>query len=275
MAKIQTFSHLSKLRANEALAFGRAAETKIVELGAEALKIAPLFTVFQSCLQTMDDSIANIRKSAYTPEMKQADTGRDYSQSATLGQINIFQHHYDPVLRNHAITLYPVYNFFKNKTQISFEEQTGVTDNLVQELESDKYKEAVAALGLAGWVADLKAKNQICKNLSTTRIAESGERNTSPKLEESRKLFEKAYKDLVTRLNALAEVNGDTEYLTLFSWWNALIDRYRLLLSNRLGAGKGGTTSKGEDDRPVITPDVTPGGGESGGGGEDDRPVIE
>lgn len=272
MAKIQTFSHLSKLRANEVLAFGRAVETKIVELGAETLKIAPLFTIFQSCLQTMDDSVANIRKSAYTPEMKQADTGRDYSQSATLGLINIYQHHYDPDLQKQAITLYPVYNFFKNKTQIGFEEQTGVADNLVQELESDKYKAAVESLGLKGWVADLKAKNQVCKNLSTTRIAETGERNTSPKLEESRSLSEKAYKDLVTRLNALAEVNGDAEYLALFSWWNALIDRYRLIISNRLGAGKGGTTSKGEDDRPVITPDDTPSGG---GGGEDDRPVIE
>lgn len=272
MARIQTFAPIVKLRSNEVLTFGRAVETKIEELGADTLKITSVFTPFKTALQVLDDSIVRIRKSAYTPEMTQADNERDYSQSGTLGQIDIFQHHYDPTLRNYAISLLPLYDAFKGKTRLGFEEQTGVANNLVQELESDKYKAAVEALGLKGWVADLKAKNQVCKNLSTTRIAETGERNTSPKLEASRNLFEKAYKDLVTRLNALAEVNGDAEYLTLFSWWNALIDRYRLIISNRLGAGKGGTTSKGDDDRPVITPDDTPGGG---GGGEDDRPVIE
>ncbi|MCS2894607.1 DUF6261 family protein [Parabacteroides faecis] len=266
MANIQTFAPITRLRSNELLTFGRAIETKIEEAGADTLQIAPIFTIYQTTLQEVDDSIMRIRKSTYTPEMTAADNERDYTQSGLLGQIDIFQRHYDPTLKAHAVSLYPVYNAFKGKTQISYEEQTGVTDNLIQELESDKYKAAVAALGLTGWVADLKTKNQVCKTLSATRITETGTRNTSPKLEESRKLFQKAYKDIVTRLNALAEVNGDTPYLALFAWWNALIDRNRTLISNRLGAGKGGNTSKGDNDRPVITP-------EEGGGG--DRPEIE
>lgn len=268
MANIQTFGPITKLRSNELLTFGRAIETKIIEAGAETLKIAPLFSIYQTTLQDVDDSILRIRKSTYTPEMTAADNGRDYTQSGLLGQIDIFQHHYDPTLKAHAVSLKALRDAFKGKTQISYEEQTGVTDNLIQELESDKHKAAVAALGLTGWVADLKDKNQICKNLSATRITETSTRNTSPKLEESRRLFEKAYKDVVTRLNALAEVNGDAPYLALFAWWNALIDRNRTLLSNRLGAGQGGSTSNGNNDRPVITP-------EEGGSGGGDRPEIE
>lgn len=278
MAEIQKFGTKNKLRSNELLTFGRAIETKINELDAEKLNITSVFTPYKVTLQEMDDSIVRIRRSALTPEMNNQDRDRDYSQSAVLGTIDISQHHYDPVVKDYALSMTPLYNAFKGKTQVSYEEQTSIVDNLIQELESEKYKAAVQALNLTGWVNDLKAKNEACKKLSTNRISESGTRNTSPKLKESRTAYNKAYNALVKRLNSLAEVNGDKDYLELFAWWNALIDRYRILLSNRLGAKKGGTTSKGDKDTPIVPPvddNDDDDDNKGGGGGGDDRPEIE
>lgn len=278
MAEIQKFGTKDKLRSNEILTFGRAIEAKINELGVEKLNIASVFTPYKVTLQEMDDSIVRIRRSALTPEMNNADIERDYSQSGVLGNISLDQHHYDPVIRAYAVSLLPLHDAFVNKTKISYEEQTSVADNLIQELESEKYKAAVQALNLTGWVNDLKAKNEACKKLSTNRISESGTRNTSPKLKESRTAYNKAYNALVKRLNSLAEVNGDKDYLELFAWWNALIDRYRILLSNRLGAKKGGTTSKGDKDTPIVPPvddNDDDDDNKGGGGGGDDRPEIE
>ena len=80
----------------------------------------------------------------------------------------------------------------------------------------------------------------------------------------TRPIYEKAYNALVEKLNALALVKGDDKYAELFAWWNARIDHYRVVISDSLGAGKGGKTSTGTTCPPSS-------GGSSGG----DRPEIE
>lgn len=265
MAKIQTFSPKTRLKSNEILTFGRALETKLLEsVFADSSSIAKQFTAFKDTLQAMDDSMIAGGKSMPTPEMTAADKHRDQMQTGTTGQIRIFTNHFDPVKKARALHLMLMADKYKNTTQKSYEEQTSITTNFIQEAESDTYKADVEALGLTEWIAELKKANNECAKLSSQNIAESGTRKTMPKLADTRPLFEEAYDNLVKRFNALAEVNGDTDYLELFAWWNALIDRYRLLLSNRLGAGKGGSTDNGASNRPD---DNT-----GGSGGEEERP---
>ena len=95
------------------------------------------------------------------------------------------------------------------------------------------------------------------------RRIESGQRNTPQKSEETRPAFYAAYDALVEALNALALVNGDSKYLELFTWWNAMIDEFRVSVSLRLGKGKGGKTDGGNSNRP--NPDAGGGDGESDG----------
>ncbi len=266
MANIQTFSPKTRLRSNEILTFGRALETKLLESDfADSPSIEKQFTVFKETLQAMDDSMISGGKSPLTPEMTAADKHRDQMQTGTIGQVRIFTNHFDPAKKTHAVHLMAMADKYKNTTQKSYEEQTSVTTNFIQEAESDAYKADVEALGLAEWLAELKKANDECARLSARNIAEKGTRNTMPKLADTRPPFEEAYDNLAKRFNALAEVNGDTDYQELFAWWNALIDRYRLLLSNRLGTGKGGSPDNGASNRP----DENTGGG---GGDDDERP---
>ena len=61
----------------------------------------------------------------------------------------------------------------------------------------------------------------------------------------ARKLFNSTYEALVFRLNSLAEIEGDKDYIKLFAWWNETIDKYRVTMSLRYGKGKGGKTASG------------------------------
>ena len=140
-------------------------------------------------------------------------------------------------------------------TQVAYEEQTGTVDNLIQEAESATYKEAIEALpDVKGWKDELKAANEQCKVAASKLVEERMRRNSVEEASVTRKAFNTAYDALVKRFNSLAEVFGDAKYVDLFAWWNALIDRNRVLISARLGAGVGGKTDSGTSARPTTTP---------------------
>ena len=249
MAKIQNFPK-SRLRNNELLAAGRAIEQQIQTAGASALGVTVPFENFKQALQAYDDSLVKLTKSALTAEMETADKKRDSLQSAILDQIRTFANHFETDKQTAAKQLIPFADKYKNTTRLSFNDQTGMTENFIQAAESDTMKADFATLGLAAWVGELKKANAECATLSDARRIESGLRNTPQKSDETRPAFDAAYEALVEALNALALVNGDSKYLELFTWWNAMIDEFRVSVSLRLGKGKGGKTDGGSSNRP-------------------------
>ena len=109
---------------------------------------------------------------------------------------------------------------------------------------------AVAALPeLPGWLNALKAANVRFKAAMQKQVEERMRRSSKKKAKVTRASLQKSYEALVTLFNAWAMVLGDADYVDLFAWWNALIDRYRVLISARLGAGVGGKTDSGASTR--------------------------
>ncbi|WP_459187389.1 DUF6261 family protein [Parabacteroides sp. APC149_11_2_Y6] len=263
MAKIQTIPK-SRLRNNEWLAAGRAIELQIQIAGAAVLGVTAPFENYKRALQAYDDSLVKLTKSALTVEMAAADKKRDSLQSAILDQIRTFANHFDAGKQTAARRLVPFADKYKNTTQLSFNDQTGMTENFIQAAGADTMKADFETLGLIAWIGELKIANARCAALSDARRVESGLRNTPQKSEETRPAFYAAYDALVEALNALALVNGDSKYLELFTWWNAMIDEYRVSVSLRLGKGKGGKTDGGSSNRP--NPDA------GGGGSDGDKP---
>lgn len=264
MAKIQKMPK-SRLRNNELLAFGRSVENKILSIGASELSVESYFTTFQEALQAYDDSILRVIKSALTAEMETVDKTRNSMQSGLFSQIRTFTNHYDAEAKAAALRLIPLIDRFKGTTQVSYNDQTGLIYNLVQQAESDTYKDDIATLGLTDWVAELKKINQQCEDLTNARREEKGERNMTLKVSQTRPDLEAAYDKLVNVLNAYAIVDGDEKYLSLFAWWNAVIDEYRVIFSLRYGKGEGGQTDSGSSNQPETgTEEETP--------SEDDKP---
>lgn len=251
----------SKLRQNEWLDTCRAIESKINEAGAETLGVASTFATFQAKLQAYDESIVKLTKSLLTGQMKESDKERDNCQTGLLDQIRVNANHFNPTKREMGQRLLVIADRFRNTTQLSYNDQTGMVRNLIQALRTDDAAADVEGLGLTEWVDQLETINETCATLSNERRMEKGARNQPLKAKETRPELDKAYDALVDRLNALALVNGEEKYADLFVWWNAMIDEFRIAISLRSGKGKGGQTDNGESNQP--NPDA--GSGEQDG----------
>lgn len=265
MAKIQTFGTKSRLKNNESLTFGREIEASIETEGAAELEIDDIFPDYKEKLQAFDDSIVNIGKSFYTNQMNESNKQRGSLHVAILTQIKNFLRHFNKDKREAAERLIAFADTFVGAQRRSFDDQTSFINNFLQELTADKYKDDVTLVELDDWIKELQRINDLCATLTMKRTAEYSQKSGKGGTEITRPAYEKAYKALVEKLNALAMINGDEKYARLFAWWNARIDHYRVVISNNLGAGMGGRTSTGTTHSP--TPDK--------GGDDDDRPVIE
>ena len=201
-------------------------------------------------MQDYDDSLMGGGRWHTSGELKAADQQRDNAQSCFLKQIRIYANHYDAERRTQGQLLAILAQKYADKTRISHSEQTSLVENLIQEAESERYRAAVAALPeLPGWLNALKAANVRFKAAMQKQVEERMRRSSKKKAKVTRASLQKSYEAMVTLFNAWAMVLGDADYVDLFAWWNALIDRYRVLISARLGAGVGGKTDSGASTR--------------------------
>ena len=265
MSKIQSFGTKTRLKNNESLTFGREIEIAIEAIGANTLEIDDIFPDYQAKLQNFDDSIVNVAKSIFTDQMAAANKLRGKQHIAIILEIKNGLRHFDQDKKEAAVRLGILTNTFTGAQKRGFDDQTSFINNFLQELASDKYKADVTLLGLDDWVTELKKSNDLCNELTLKRSQERSQKSGKGNTELTRPLYEKAYNAVVEKLNALALVKGDDKYAELFAWWNARIDHYRVVISDNLGAGKGGKTSTGTTRPPSS----------GGSGDDDDRPVIE
>lgn len=263
MAQIQKFPK-SRLKLNELLAVGMMIESWILSANASVTKFKPQFDNYQVALLQLKESLLKLSKSKWTAAMQRVKTKRNKKRSGLFSQIRSFETHSDDLMVEAAVNLKPFVDKYIKIYKLSFDEQTGRTVKLIETARSDTYKKDIETLKLSSWVDDLETINNECSQCSASRIEEQGVRNIPLKMPESRAAFNVAYDRLVFRLNSLAEIDGDTDYIKLFSLWNELIDNYRVTISLRSGKGKGGKTDGGASSRhdPAT----------GGSGGEEERP---
>lgn len=251
MAAIQDFSQIRRLRMNELLSFSKVLEEKLRQSPFTTYEqIGRQIALFARMVQDYDDSLMGGGRWHTSGELKAADQQRDNAQSCFLKQIRIYANHYDAERRTQGQLLAILAQKYADKTRISHSEQTSLVENLIQEAESERYWAAVTALPeLPGWLNALKAANVRFKAAMQKQVEERMRRSSKKKAKVTRASLQKSYEALVTLFNAWAMVLGDADYVDLFAWWNALIDRYRVLISARLGAGVGGKTDSGASTR--------------------------
>lgn len=175
----------------------------------------------------------------------------------------------NPERRRAALAAMSLVKAYSNISRYIFDDLIKSTINLIDLAGQSPYKEYMETLTYTGRVTELQKKVNECLMLKNKRFDTSGMRIRIRKTTVTRKELIDAYDRLVKRLNALALYKGDSDYVELFSWWNAMINEYRHEISVRLGKGKGGVADDPEHSLP------NPDSGNSNGGGDDDRPVIE
>ena len=234
------------------------------------LKFKTAFNYFKEKFDGYDNSINKISKMDYNK--KSSDMKKKLNASRT-GLFNVISglsvSAIADIKEAATIVLDLINKKYRNMSAIKYKDLQLMTASLLNDLESEEYKTYIEKMELTTIVTALHTLYNECIQLESKLISADGVNKRLRKTVNTRRELNIAYDRLVDQLNALAQVEGDTEYLELFTWWNALIDDYRTKISTRSGAGAGGKTQTDESSQ------TDPNKGVDNGGGEDDRPVIE
>lgn len=241
------------------------ADTKVSE------KAAAQVSALKTAVAQEDRDLKLSQKSLLTDDIAQADHDRDqlyigYKQ-AVKGFLNL------PVenLAQAAKALNQHIIDYDIDPQEQLDKETGMLVNFLADLEG-KYAEQVSALSLTPFVTALKEANERVRTFTADRTEERMTQTVGA-LKASRKASDEAYRALVKWVNALALIEGETEYADFIDYVNTEITHYKREVIGQkskapdTSAGQGGASgdSGNDDDKPGQ-----PGGGDDG----KDEPVT-
>ena len=247
--EIQRF-RLSHLRNGEHYKFHYDFSQLIAKYKPDALGIAILFTTFQQLLGKEYAVYEVIRKSDITDLLVDADILRDTTFSGLAGTIRSACNHFDAATRAAAQRLSLVLDHYGNLAVLPYDDETASLMKFTNEL-MGTYKADTAKLLLTDWVQSLINQNLAFDTLKNKRTSvDAVKPESNMKLE--RLAVDEAYRAIVKRINALAEVNGPTAYLPFMRELNQSIDNYSLLVAQRMGRNAKDASETTPPAPPVI-----------------------
>ena len=138
-----------------------------------------------------------------------------------------------------------LFDKYGDPTKLAQTEESGVLHNLLQDLEAfDSSKRTL--LNLDVWITDLKTKEEAFLAAAAERTEADAARQVGI-VKETRTAAEAAYRSLVDTVNALAMINGDTDYATFIDHVNAMIERQKAISKARSTRAK-----KEDEEKPSL-----------------------
>lgn len=236
-------------------------------------KVAPQINLLKAAIGEEDAAMKLSQKSLLTDDIAAADKECDafYSgyKQAVKGFLNLSNESVSKaakVLNQHIID----YNI---NPQGQIDKQIGLLINFIADLEG-KYQSEVNTLGLTPFVTALKEVNERIRTLKNSRTEERMN-ITVGAMKAARKAVDNAYRTLVKWVNALALIEGETEYADFIDYVNTEIIHYKREVigqpttQNPSEGEKPGDLGDGETSEPE-TPEES--GGEEEEGGGEERP---
>ena len=198
-----------------------ATDTKIKENAVGQAVIKAL----TEALTTEDKCLVLSQKSLLTDEIAHADKERDTLfagyRTAVKGFLNM------PVadLAKHAHQLWQHLVDYAIDLQMQLERETGLITNFCTDLVG-KYATQVQALGLKPYVDALKTANERVETLLVQRTTDNSTKVVGA-LRTAREASDKAIRDLIKVVNALAILGNPADYAAFIDYMNTLIKRYK------------------------------------------------
>ena len=229
------------------------------------LKFEKEFNLFKAKQKEFDGSLNKISKVLYWERVKILRKQINNSRVGFFNLVNGETTSMDPEKATAASIILILLKKYMKMGRMKYNDILKLLDSLIQECERDNNKIYIEKLGMTERTTAMRILYNEALKLEEQLYRDEGLNKRKRKASITRRELVDAYEKLVKRLNALAIIDGDTDYLELFAWWNAMIDRFRILISIRLGKGLGGPA--GDDESTQHNPDS--------GSEDDDRPVIE
>lgn len=186
---------------------------------------------YKAALTAFDDALKGNVSNSQSAAVTRADELADAAWSGLNAQTKVMLNYPNEACRAIATETHALIQKYGNITSMPYNEEYGRLHNLLQDL---------AALGLEkqkqiyidAWVKELQKRYDEFMAASAARTAEESLRVTGI-VKQARTEADLAYRTLVTRVNALALINGDAEYVAFIDHLNVVIDQAHATLAAR------------------------------------------
>lgn len=226
--------------------YGFVTEVKLAIEQANIDSLATLLAKFTPLVEEENKSLEIVAKSEHTHRLKELDRNRDNMFRGLSACVN--EASYSPTKdEKEAATLIKILlKRYGNIISESFESQHSKTENLIQDLRSEKYAEASKKIGLVRWVNWLEQAETTFMELYRTRRDERASTIAGTRaLKLIRKDLNGVYREIIEHLNALAVLQPSEALTQLIARINIHIDKLVALKVNRSTRAKKSVKNSG------------------------------
>lgn len=213
----------------------------IILYTASKLGIVSLAPAFQSALEQLAKALQAEKGSVYTKTIVQSDAYRDQLEHGFSSFVESCLYHYDPAVQTAGEHMQRIIDKYGDLRRLPYNKESAAITNRNTELLTN-YAADVATAGATEWLNKDNAANDEFIAHFGERANEEAARLVS-NVRESRNLTEDAYNAIIEHVNALALVNGDTDYAEFIDKVNYYVDYYKNTLAARKGRIKADTTT--------------------------------
>ncbi|MDR0989557.1 MAG: DUF6261 family protein [Prevotellaceae bacterium] len=218
-----------------------------------AKKAAALLALFAAAIAQVDAALAIKRKSEYTAEIAELNVQRHALLAALKAAVRGFLH--IASTQKEATELGQLFKDYGIRRKMQLNQATGLFSNLIADLEGE-FAPSIKKMNLQTFVTNLKTANTQLQQLSEERLDDYNANGTA-RLVEARKNADAAYRQVLDYVEALVQVEGETNYAATIDRVNteikhfkqdALGDKVKDKIPGTGGDGQGG--DDGEEEPP-------------------------
>lgn len=200
------------------------------------LGVVKLIGKYESAIAAEEAAMLVDQGSVFTKTITQADEYRDQLDRSFNLLVESKTYDYDPVVRESAWRVERILQQYGNLRKLTYNEESKGLTNRSLELNS-KYAADVALIGGTELLARGDQANDEFSNHFGDRANEKAA-VISGNVRTARQEVDDAYDAIVNQINALALVNGDTDYAEFIDQTNYYVKYYKNVLAARKGRNK-------------------------------------
>lgn len=215
-------------------------------------QLTAVYNVYHFKLQNWEDTLQSVVIYPSAAEVKAFEVARTEAWQGIYHLVKVFKKHFDPAKALVGKQLDYILQRYGGVCSMSMLKKNGKLHHLIEDLEffdlggdpllphsseNQPTPENAGRLGLLGlreWLDRLKDMHNQYMVAFTARNEALGEQLPTGTGRAARLATEKAYRDVVRRINALIEIEGTDAFLDMLHSLNTLIDRQKALLAARI-----------------------------------------
>lgn len=198
--------------------------------------LGPLFDSYEAAIEVEATALQAELGSAETKTITELDGYRDMLEHGYALNVESKSYHFDPAVRASAERVQRILSQYGDARKLPYNEESSVLSNRNTALKTN-YAADLTIMDDTLWVDKLEdANNNFIAHFGDRANEEAA--RISGNVRDTRIVVDPIYEDIITRVNALAVVNGEADYAELIDQINYYINYYKTTVAARKGHKK-------------------------------------